>query len=255
MRTYQIAQVADMVGVPATTLRYYEDAGVVTGPPRGDNGYRAYNDRDVDRLRFVARARRLDLGVDELRDLVALWDTDDHSTVQHRMAEMVATRAADAQRQIADLVALAGQLQTVAARLEGTAAAGPCGDDCPCLSTASPDASRLVTLGRPLPHNEHSVTTPVACSLEPDAVPGRVNDWRRTVARATSRTVIDGGVALHFPADPDVAGELARLAAAEQQCCAFFDFRITIAGPAIVFEVRAPADAHDVVTAMFGAAA
>lgn len=81
----------------------------MTDPPRGDNGYRAYSDRDVDRLRFVARARRLDLGPDELRDLVQLWDTDDCSSVQHRMAEVVATKSADAQRQIADLVALAGQ--------------------------------------------------------------------------------------------------------------------------------------------------
>lgn len=255
MRTYRIAQVAEMIGVPATALRYYEDAGVVTGPPRGDNGYRAYSDRDVDRLRFVARARRLDLGIPELRDLVELWDTDDCATVQHRMAEMVATRAADTQRQIADLVALAGQLQTVAGRLAGTAAAGPCGDDCPCLSTASPEAAPLVTPGRPPAPDEHAATTPVACSLEPEAVPGRVDDWQHMLARATSRTAIDGGVALHFPATPDVAGELARLAAAEQQCCAFFDFRITIAGPAIVLEVRAPADAHDVVTAMFGAAA
>jgi MerR family copper efflux transcriptional regulator len=63
MSIYRIAEVADMIGVPATTLTYYEDAGVVTGPPRGDNGYRAYSDRDVDRLRFVARARRLNVRI------------------------------------------------------------------------------------------------------------------------------------------------------------------------------------------------
>jgi len=255
MSTYRIAEVADMIGVPATTLRYYEDAGVVARPARGDNGYRAYSERDVDRLRFIARARQLHLGVDELRELVVLWETDDCSSVQHRMAEVVASRSTEAQRRIADLIALAGQLQSVAARLEGTPAAGPCGDDCPCLSEAPASAPTLVALGHARPLDEGAVTAPIACSLEPDAVHGRIDDWRRIVARATSRAAIDGGVALQFAADPETAGELARLAAAEQQCCTFLDFRIHLAGPATLLEVRAPADARDVVTAMFGTAA
>ena len=218
MSTYRIAEVADMIGVPATTLRYYEDAGVVARPSRGGNGYRAYNDRDVDRLRFIARARQLHLGVDELRELVELWDTDDCSTVQHRMAEVVATRSFEAQQQIADLVALAAQLQSVAARLEGTPAAGPCGDDCPCVSDAPDDATTLVPLGRTLPltgdatsaDNAGIATTPIACSLEPDAVHGRIHDWQTIVAGATGRAAIDGGIALQFPTHPDTAGELAR---------------------------------------------
>lgn len=39
--TYRIAEVAELVGVPATTLRYYEDIGLVEAPARGANGYRA----------------------------------------------------------------------------------------------------------------------------------------------------------------------------------------------------------------------
>lgn len=100
-----------------------------------------------------------------------------------------------------------------------------------------------------------AATTPIACSLEPDAIHGRIDDWQRITAGATGRTAVDGGVALQFPADPDTAGELARLAAAEQQCCTFFDFRLQLTGPVTVFEVRAPADAREIVTAMFGNAA
>jgi hypothetical protein len=47
----------------------------------------------------------------------------------------------------------------------------------------------------------------------------------------------------------------ARLAAAEQACCAFFAFAITIDQRGIALEVRAPAAAEEAVTAVFGAAA
>ena len=252
MSSYRIAEVADLIGVPATTLRYYEDAGVVSLPSRSDNGYRAYDERDIDRLRFLARARQLNLGTGDLRELVGLWETDDCSSVQHRMAEVLATRLSQTQQQIADLVELAAHLQSVAGRLEGTPAAGPCGDDCPCVAQPSPQAHTRVPLTRTLPLHAEGTSTPIACSLDPDAVSGRIDDWRRIVAKAPGCTAVDGGVALQFPVDGDTAGELARLAAAEQQCCTFFDFRLHLAGPAIQFEVRAPDDASDVVAAMFG---
>lgn len=252
MTSYRIAEAADLIGVPATTLRYYEDAGVVSRPSRGDNGYRSYSERDIDRLRFVARAKQLNLGVDDLRDLVEVWETDDCSTVQHRMAEAVAARLTDAQRQIADLVELAAQLQTVTRRLQGTPAAGPCEDDCPCNAQSPPDAPTLVPLGRTRSLSDDDAATPIACSLDAAAVHGRIDDWQHVVAKAIDRTAIDGGIALQFPAAPDTAAELARLAAAEQQCCTFFDFRLHLAGPVIEFEVRSPAEASDVVAAMFG---
>lgn len=252
MSSYRIAEAAELIGVPATTLRYYEDAGVVSRPSRGDNGYRSYSERDLDRLRFVARAKQLNLGVGDLRELVEVWEADDCSSVQHRMAEVVATRTNETQQQIADLVALAAQLQSVTGRLDGTPAAGPCGDDCPCIAQTPPATPTAVPLRGVFPLIDDSTPVSIACSLDPDAVHGRIDDWRRVVAGAVARTAVDGGVALQFPADADTAAELARLAAAEQQCCTFFDFRLRLAGPVIDFEVRAPAEATDVVAAMFG---
>ena len=255
MTSHRIAEVADLIGVPATTLRYYEDAGVVSRPSRGDNGYRSYSERDIDRLRFVARAKQLHLGVGDLRELVEVWETDDCSSVQHRMAEVVATRVTETRRQIADLVELAAQLQTVTARLQDTPAAGPCGDDCPCMSSAPADTPTAVPLTRALPVHHDGASSAVACSLEADAVQGRIDDWHRVVATAVERTGVDGGVTLRFPADAETAAELGRLAVAEQQCCTFFDFRLRVAGPVLELEVRAPEEAGDVVAAMFGVGA
>ena len=49
----------------------------------------------------------------------------------------------------------------------------------------------------------------------------------------------------------DVA-EIARLAAAEKECCGFFRFALVIDGRGVALEVHAPPEAADVVTALFG---
>ncbi len=60
-------------GLPAKTIRYYEDIGLIE-PARRENGYRDYGDADVRRLRFVQRARSLGFSIETCRSLLALQD-------------------------------------------------------------------------------------------------------------------------------------------------------------------------------------
>ncbi|MFF3015434.1 hypothetical protein [Streptomyces sp. NPDC057939] len=60
---------------------------------------------------------------------------------------------------------------------------------------------------------------------------------------------------LSFPAGADLAGELAALAAAEQGCCAFFDFTLHLAPTTLQLEVRAPKSAAGMLADLFGAPA
>ena len=53
-----ISRAAEFSGLPAKTIRYYEDIGLVT-PARAANGYRDYSRENLETLRFVARARDL----------------------------------------------------------------------------------------------------------------------------------------------------------------------------------------------------
>ncbi|MFV2092415.1 MAG: MerR family transcriptional regulator, partial [Hyphomicrobiales bacterium] len=53
-----VGEVARATGLPAKTLRYYEDIGLVA-PARHENGYRSYNSDDVIKLKFLQRARSL----------------------------------------------------------------------------------------------------------------------------------------------------------------------------------------------------
>ena len=97
-------------------------------------------------------------------------------------------------------------------------------------------------------------TIPVACTLEAEAVPDRVADWQRLLAGAIGREAIEGGVRVRFgTADPELAGALATLAAAEQSCCSFFRFALLIEGDGtIALDVTAPDEGASVVAALFG---
>jgi len=67
-----IGHAAGASGLPAKTIRYYEEVGLVT-PDRRENGYRDYDDAEVHKLRFLARARSLGFTLEDCRALLALW--------------------------------------------------------------------------------------------------------------------------------------------------------------------------------------
>ena len=58
-----IGDVADLSGLPAKTIRYYEDIGLVE-PLRSANGYRSFRQSDVHKLAFLGRARALGFTID-----------------------------------------------------------------------------------------------------------------------------------------------------------------------------------------------
>ena len=60
-------------GVPAKTIRYYEEIGLIGPPKRSEGNYRVYDDTDVQTLRFIQRARSLGFSVGEVAELLALW--------------------------------------------------------------------------------------------------------------------------------------------------------------------------------------
>ena len=93
-----INEVSKAAGLPAKTIRYYEEIGLIR-PLRGANGYRAFRDSDMHKLSFIARARGLGFSIEECRKLLALYD--------------------DKARASADVKALAeGHLRDIATKIE-----------------------------------------------------------------------------------------------------------------------------------------
>ena len=251
MGTYTIGQVAERTGFSTSALRFYERHGVLEPTGRSDAGYRLYDDASLARLGFIDRAKQLGCTLGEIADLAELWEADECGPVQARLHGLVTARIADAQRRSSELAAFTAQLQTAAAHLGGDPADGPCSADCACLADP-PDStgrdSTPVVLGQ-------RVDPAIACTLPVDEVLDRMEDWQSVLTHVTHREQRpEGGLRLSLDAQVPL-GELARLAAVEQGCCAFFAFAITVDQRGIALEVRAPDDAADLVTAVFGAAA
>lgn len=68
----QIGEIARRSGVPAATIRYYEEQKLISRPARTSSGYRAFSDRVLDELTFIRRAQRLGLTLDETREILNL---------------------------------------------------------------------------------------------------------------------------------------------------------------------------------------
>lgn len=73
-----IADAAKLTGLPAKTIRYYEQIELVSAT-RCDNGYRDFSYEDVQLLHFVKRARDLGFSVEDCRTLLGLY-TDENRT-------------------------------------------------------------------------------------------------------------------------------------------------------------------------------
>ena len=120
-----IGNVSEISGLPAKTIRYYEEIGLVV-PPRSANGYRAYRDRDAHMLRFVARARSLGFSVEDCRALLSLYEDSDRASAD--VKRLAKTHLAEIDAKIAELRDMRGALAHLVSACHGDTL-----PDCPIL--------------------------------------------------------------------------------------------------------------------------
>jgi DNA-binding transcriptional MerR regulator len=72
--THTISAMAAEAGVSPDTLRYYERLGLLDPPGRTDSGYRVYDPRTAERVRFIKGAQRMGLRLADIRDLLRIRD-------------------------------------------------------------------------------------------------------------------------------------------------------------------------------------
>ncbi len=133
-----IGEAAARSGVPAKTIRYYEQIGLIGEAARAANQYRSYSERDVAMLRFIGRARRLGFSIVDLRTLVALFG--DRARASRDVKRLATQHLAQIERKLAELHSLRDALADLVDRCNGDHR-----PDCPIideLAEPAPAAAR-----------------------------------------------------------------------------------------------------------------
>ncbi|MDY0962158.1 Cu(I)-responsive transcriptional regulator [Massilia sp. CFBP9026] len=121
-----IGDAARASGVTAKMIRHYESIGLVKAPRRTEAGYRLYSEQDVRVLQFIHRGRALGFSLDQIRDLLALWEDKHRASADVRA--MALAHIAELDRKIAEMAAMRRTLESLAASCHGDDRS-----DCPIL--------------------------------------------------------------------------------------------------------------------------
>lgn len=120
-RGLRVAEVAAAAGITADTVRYYERAGLLPPPARTPAGYRAYDERVLERLLFIQGCQRLGLRLRDIAHLLAIGDT---GTCPCEPAEqLLRRRLVELDAELARLAALRAEMVSMLDTLPGA--------DCP----------------------------------------------------------------------------------------------------------------------------
>lgn len=133
-----IGKASSATGVSAKMIRYYESVGLIRPSERTESNYRDFNERDLNDLRFIRRARSLGFSVEEIGRLLSLWR--DRNRPSREVKALAEKHVADLDARIKEMQAMADTLRSLF-----QCCAGDDRPDCPILSdleSASATASK-----------------------------------------------------------------------------------------------------------------
>ena len=122
-----IGAASELSGVSPRMIRHYEQIGLMPKAARRESGYRDYDERDVNTLRFIRRARDLGFPTEEISKLLGLWQNRGRASAE--VKALASARAAEMKRKARELNEMRRSLEHLAANCHGDDR-----PDCPILS-------------------------------------------------------------------------------------------------------------------------
>lgn len=140
----KIGEVARLVDIPAKTLRYYEEVGLVSPASRTPSGYRLYGRRELEQIEFIRRAKLMGLSLAEIRSLVLSAEEGIPNRVFQRLDELLEKSLEETERKIEELRAFRESLLEYRENASEAGARGACrcgereaSEFCECVTAAT----------------------------------------------------------------------------------------------------------------------
>lgn len=131
----QIGEVAELAGVTAPTVRYYESIGLLKKPARSASGYRHYSEATIRELGFIRKARALGFSLEDIAEIVKL--TRSGKRPCSRVIDLAKEHLTEVDDQLRKLAAFRDQLAAELSRWEGPRDAD-CDGLCQMIESSNP---------------------------------------------------------------------------------------------------------------------
>lgn len=121
-----IGRAATASGVSVKMVRHYEAIGLLKNVARTYANYRVYTMNDVHTLRFIKRARTLGFAIEDIRELLALWQNKSRSSAA--VKKVAGAHLTSLRQKIAEMKAMVATLEHLTHHCHGDHR-----PDCPIL--------------------------------------------------------------------------------------------------------------------------
>ncbi len=119
-----IGATAKLLHVTAHTLRYYDKIGILGNLPKDSAGRRVFREQDVERLRFIRRAQRMQFSLDDIRAMLSL--SAESNTDKLKARELVDSKLQEIEENLKELKLLQKDLSSMLSECIGSASGDPC---------------------------------------------------------------------------------------------------------------------------------
>ena len=121
-----IGALASGTNTNVPTIRYYEEIGLLPHAARAANGHRYYSEADISRLRFIKRCRDFGFPIDQVRELVQLFEDGDRACIEVR--DVAQAHLSTVKEKLAEMRQLERSLAAFVASCDAACCTGPTRD-------------------------------------------------------------------------------------------------------------------------------